>query len=1071
MVSSELSVSNAVTATMVMVLRWVWFLGPFLINCLFVLVIFYNLPSYLLINKNMSRNLRPRPRVLRGSIPLHQDSGEETERARGATSNLAVTARLSHGKTPSENPKQTTPTDIRKNQYKIGTWNVKGMNQLGKTENIVNEMYIMDIDILGISETFLKNSGDYVSRLPNDRKYRMISTGGEKSRKGVAFVLNEKTMNMVDTVVQFSERVMALRIKAHPVDLFIVQCYAPTADSSDEDLDNFYECLRKVIGKKKSYEALVVLGDMNAKVGSERIGDIVGPHGLGSRNERGEEFINFCNENNLIITNTWFEQKKSSRFTWTSPANNQIKNKIDYICINRRYKNAIINSKSRPGADCGSDHIPVVATLQLKLKRVIKKPRKVTWDLQKCKNMSTKEQFSAIFMCEVDKGKNEEYNINNSWNEQKNALMKAAEKEIGQSQSLAKEKWMTQAILDEMEVRKELKMKSMLGEEHMKRYKEARKNIQLMCRNAKEVYMNKECEEAEILERVNTNKFHTKIKSLMKKDNKVSEYILGVNGEELYEGEEQILRWKQYCEQLYKDSNRPQLEPRVIDDNEIPKFTEEDIRRILKSLSNNKAVGTDQIPIEFVKTLNERAMSEITLLINSIYKEGIIPSDFLESIFIPLPKKNKAKNCTDFRTISLISHSSKILLSIIRERITKRIEQNLAETQMGFRAGKGCRDGITALRVLLERSVEMRVDVFLAFVDFEKAFDNLKHENLRDIIEEIDIPKAELRLIENLYWNQRGKVRTKFGDSESFNIEKGVRQGCLISPILFNIYVEKIIDKALGMEEKGFSINGRIVNNLRYADDTLIIAKSKGELKRLLEQLNNACAQYGMRINMKKTKTMTVRKIEKQEEEPNIILGSETLEEVKKYPYLGAEITHDARCVQEVRKRIGIAKNSFWKHEEILRRNVNLPTKLRILNTYIFSTFTYACESWTIDKYIAKRITGFENWCYRRILRIKWIDKVRNVEVLRRIGKRSFDLLTRIKKRKMAYAGHIMRGSSGELLLNIVEGRIVGSRDRGRQRRKWSDDIKDWTKIRNYGECKRMAERREDWRKIIENIT
>ncbi|KAL1446569.1 hypothetical protein WDU94_003622 [Cyamophila willieti] len=947
------------------------------------------------------------------------------------------------------------------------------MNQLGKTENIVNEMYNMGVDILGISETFLKNSGDYVSRLPNDKKYRMIFTGGEKSRKGVAFILNEKTMNMVETIIQLSERVMALRLKAHPVDLFIVQCYAPTADSSDEDLDNFYECLRKVISKKKSYEALVLLGDLNAKVGSERMEDVVGPHGLGSRNERGDEFINFCIENNLIITNTWFEQKMSSRFTWTSPANNQIKNKIDYICISRRFKNAITNSKSRPGAECGSGHVPVVANLQLKLKKVTNKPRKISWDLQKCKNMSTKEQFSAVFMSEIDKDKKEDYNINinNCWDGQKKALMKAAEKEIGKSQSMAKEKWMTQAILDEMEVRKELKMKSILGEEHVIRYKEARKKVQQMCRKAKELYMNKECEEAEILERVNTNKFHTKIKSLMKKDNKVSEYILGDNGEELYEAEEQLHRWKQYCEQLYKDSDRPQLEPRIVDDNEIPKFTEEDIKRILKDLSNNKAVGTDQIPIEFVKSLNEGAISEILMLINSIYKDGILPNDFLESIFIPLPKKNKAKNCADFRTISLISHSSKILLSLIRERITKRIEQNLTETQMGFRAGKGCRDGITALRVMLERSVEMKVDVFLAFVDFEKAFDNLKHESLKDILEEIDIPKAELRLIENLYWNQKGKVRTKFGDSETFNIEKGVRQGCLISPILFNIYVEKIIEKALGMENKGFTINGRIVNNLRYADDTLIIAKSKNELKRLLEQLQNACAEFGMRINMKKTKTMTVRKIEKQEEEPNITLGAETLEEVKKYPYLGADITHDARCVQEVKKRIGIAKNSFWKHKEILRRNVNLPTKLRILNTYIFSTFTYACESWTIDEYIAKRITGFENWCYRRILRVKWTDKIRNVEILRRIGKSSFDLLSRIKKRKMAYAGHIMRGSSGEFLLNIMEGKIAGSRDRGRQRRKWSDDIKDWAKIRTYGECKRMAERREDWRNVIVNIT
>ncbi|KAL1448646.1 hypothetical protein WDU94_000548, partial [Cyamophila willieti] len=145
-------------------------------------------------------------------------------------------------------------------------------------------------------------------------------------------------------------------------------------------------------------------------------------------------------------------------------------------------------------------------------------------------------------------------------------------------------------------------------------------------------------------------------------------------------------------------------------------------------------------------------------------------------------------------------------------------------------------------------------------------------------------------------------------------------------------------------------------------------------------------------------------------------------------------------------------------------------TKLRILNTYVNSILTYACESWTIDNILRNKITAFENWCYRRILRVSWTEKVTNKEILRRVGKNSFDLIKTIKKRKMAYAGHVMRGSSGDFMLRTLEGKIEGKRPRGRKRRKWIDDIKEWTKIKTYGECKRFAEDREKWKNVIRNI-
>ncbi|KAI5742443.1 hypothetical protein M8J77_007236 [Diaphorina citri] len=136
----------------------------------------------------------------------------------------------------------------------------------------------------------------------------------------------------------------------------------------------------------------------------------------------------------------------------------------------------------------------------------------------------------------------------------------------------------------------------------------------------------------------------------------------------------------------------------------------------------------------------------------------------------------------------------------------------------------------------------------------------------------------------------------------------------------------------------------------------------------------------------------------------------------------------------------------------------------------LISEVGYGSEAWTFNKQMSDRITSLENWCYRRMLKISWTEKISNVEVLRRIQKRKFELLTMIKKRKLRYAGHILHGSNGTLLPKIIEGRIEGKRDRGRQRRTWMDDIKEWTNIPTYGAIKRLAQDRAKWREMIEEI-
>ena len=153
----------------------------------------------------------------------------------------------------------------------------------------------------------------------------------------------------------------------------IIQVYALTTAADDEEIEQFYEELDNIIKThKKCRDMLLVIGDYNAKIGEGRDNKTVGPHGLGTRNERGNRLIEFATKHKVFITNTWFEQKRSARHTWTSPDDNT-KNQIDYILASQRYRNTILNSKVYPGADCSSGHNLVVTRLKMRMKKIKKK--------------------------------------------------------------------------------------------------------------------------------------------------------------------------------------------------------------------------------------------------------------------------------------------------------------------------------------------------------------------------------------------------------------------------------------------------------------------------------------------------------------------------------------------------------------------------------------------------------------------------------------------------------------------------------------------------------------------------
>ena len=215
-------------------------------------------------------------------------------------------------------------------------------------------------------------------------------------------------------------------------------------------------------------------------------------------------------------------------------------------------------------------------------------------------------------------------------------------------------------------------------------------------------------------------------------------------------------------------------------------------------------------------------------------------------------------NCNEFKTIRLMSHAAKLLLRIIMERIKYKVEAEISENQNGFRKGKGTREGIFNMRTIGEKYVEKQKDVYICFIDYEKAFDRVNHEAMLKCLEDIDVDGKDLQFISYMYWNQTANVRTQNGLSENINIKRGVRQGCILSPVLFNLYTDIIFRSIQHLQ--GVVIGGMQITDSRYADDTALLAESEKELQETLNIVNNKGKELNMKMNAKKTKTMVISK-------------------------------------------------------------------------------------------------------------------------------------------------------------------------------------------------------------------
>ena len=199
--------------------------------------------------------------------------------------------------------------------------------------------------------------------------------------------------------------------------------------------------------------------------------------------------------------------------------------------------------------------------------------------------------------------------------------------------------------------------------------------------------------------------------------------------------------------------------------------------------------------------------------------------------------------------------SSKVMLKILQARLQQDMNHELPDVQAGFRKGRGTRDQIANTHWIIEKAREFQENIYFCFTDYTKAFDCVDHKKLWKILKEMGIPDHLTCLLRNLYAGQEATVRTGHGTTDWFQVGKGVGRGCILSPCLFNFYAEYIMWNA-GLDEAqaGFKSAGRNFNNLRYADDTTLMAESEKELKSLLMKVKEESEKVGLKLSIQKTK-------------------------------------------------------------------------------------------------------------------------------------------------------------------------------------------------------------------------
>jgi len=726
------------------------------------------------------------------------------------------------------------PKNKNKTKNYIGTLNIQTLIQPGKLHMLTEELKRLKIQILAVQETRCPDN-----EITDYNGFRIFKSGTDRkigrgaNMLGMAFIIEKSSTKSIKSIKTINNRLMLLRLKYKNKNYTIINVHAPCNVDNRKDLENvvkFWERLEIEISKIPRNDVKILLGDFNAQIGRERkFRKTVGlypAHRMTNKN--GMRLIQLCQQFNMKISSTSFNKKPKKQKTWRSPISQLGEFQIDHVAISYDFQKEIRDIQVRRGANIDSDHYLTRVQVQFTPKRKAPRTPPVIpkFDLQRITESET-----------IDKWENSPAN---NWEQFKTKITKIAKEQIPLKKK-PKHPWWNMECGKAVELRRKAftKYSSNKNEGTHQNFLETRKLSNKIIRQEKRKYVNKQLESIETdFKNYNTHGFYKTFANQIKGYNPQNVCFRKLDGNLALSDEENCEVLAEYFEKLLNcpepSETLPISNTRAPQQKDSTPPSEEEIIKIIKKLKNNKACGEDGIVAEFLKNLGPNSRKELVRIIQNIWDTEEIPEDWKCALIHPLHKKGDEHDVNNYRGISLLPDTYKILSACILERTQELLEPKISDLQAGFRPNRSCPEQILNLK-LITRIRKMRVKpTVYVFVDFKKAYDSIHRPTLFKILEEKGLDRKTQKLIQQTLTNTKSKVKFMGKLSQPFEVITGVRQGDGLSPLLFNVVLDRVMEEwEKKLEENcwkpislGTKKNNLQIPYLAFADDLTIMADS-----------------------------------------------------------------------------------------------------------------------------------------------------------------------------------------------------------------------------------------------------
>ena len=532
----------------------------------------------------------------------------------------------------------------------------------------------------------------------------------------------------------------------------------------------------------------------------------------------------------------------------------------------------------------------------------------------------------------------------------------------------------------------------------------------------------------------------------------------------------------------------------------------EEIAQGLAGLHLGKAADAAGVFPEMLK-IGDWADEDLTRLINDMITRGEIPTAWTRAMIIPLYKhKGDAAVATNYRAIVITDIISKVFTRAVYTILNQELDPKLSESQAGFRQKRSLTDHVFVMRQLMEAAREFDQPLYTAFIDIAKAYDGIPREALLAVLRRYGISDRVCQLITLLYRKTSARVRVGSDESEVFDIESGVKQGCILSTLLFNIYIDFVLRQVIPkLQDKGIEWHigtqsnfglrrepgvvhetpptgwhSLLLNHLLYADDTTLVAKTFEDLTAMVKLLDEEFAIWGLKVSIKKTVLAAFNPREYRR--PPVFLHSESLEQIprgknKTFRFLGSLLDFRAGSSEpDMMRRINLAQSVVAKLKRSVWRlpRLSIEGKMRSFKAMVLPVLLHGSETWNLNELAISKLEGFVGRTLRVILGLRWQDQISFEEIRHRTGMCSQGPISyHLRYRQLRWFGHVLRMNPDRWPHQVLFGRPPDSRrPQRRPWHRWIDTIFDHlthlgVPTDDHAHICELARERDRWRALI----